>query len=200
MQSGPTKGKNQIPSTTIKVVLSTKFHPIHGVFTDVNDKDSERKVKQMSRTLRGTCAYGCRALVRYWGLQASKRISSQSNVQPRMEVQQLFIGCWGKSTGNRACLTFWNRFQFETVCRAQSPICCTHCPENLFTFFYVLIYIGICDIYDNCRKCKKTHCDAYADVCPCLCIDWLNSKATTVIPRLTKIIRSGITFVSRNLR
>ena len=149
--------------------------------TRVNDKDSDKKLKQISRSFTGTCAYDCRTPVRYWGLQASKRISTQSNVQPRMQVQQLFIGCWKKSIGNTACLTFWNRFQFETVCRAQSLICCTHCPENLFTFFHALIYIGFCNIYEGCRKGKETHCHAYGDVCPCLGTDWPNNKVTTCL-------------------
>ena len=40
------------------------------------------------------------------------------------------------------------------------------------------------------------HTASFGDWC------WLNAKNVdrTVIPRLTKIIRSGITFVSRNLR
>ena len=59
MQSGPKKGQNQIHPTVLKVVRSTKFDPIHGIPTQVNDKDSDRKVKQMSRVLRGTRAYGC---------------------------------------------------------------------------------------------------------------------------------------------
>jgi len=59
MQSGSKKGQKQIHPTVLKVALTTKFDPIHGIFTQVNDKDSDRKVKQMSRFLRGTCAYGC---------------------------------------------------------------------------------------------------------------------------------------------
>lgn len=149
VQSGPKRGQKQSHPTVLKVVLSTKFDPIHELLTQVNDKYSDRKVKQMSRTLRGTCAYDCRTPVSpLLGLQASKRISTQSNVQSRMQVQQLFIGCWEKSIGNTACLTFWNRFQFETVCRAQSLISCTHCSENLFTFFHAQIYIGFCNIYE----------------------------------------------------
>jgi hypothetical protein len=62
-QSGPKKGQNQIHPIVLKVVLSTKFYPIHGLLTHVNVKDSDRKIKRMSRSLRGTCAYGYRTSV-----------------------------------------------------------------------------------------------------------------------------------------
>jgi hypothetical protein len=63
MQSGAKEGQNQIHPTVLKEVLSTKFDPIHGLLTQVNDKDSDRKVKQMSRSLRVMCAYDCRTSV-----------------------------------------------------------------------------------------------------------------------------------------
>lgn len=147
------KVQNQIHPTVLKVVLSTKFDPIHGLLAGQWQRQRQESKTHVSIPQGYVCPRlpNVSQSVRYWGLQASKRISTQSNVQPRMQVQQLFIGCWEKSIGNTACLTFWNRFQFETVCRAQSLICCTHCPENLYTFFHALIYIGFCNIYEGCR-------------------------------------------------
>jgi len=59
MQIGTNQGQKQIHPTVLKVILITKFYPIHEILTQVNDKDSDRKVKQISRFLRGKCAYGC---------------------------------------------------------------------------------------------------------------------------------------------